>query len=240
MAAAQLAAGSSALYTGGAEGTNLRRPRSYAPLLSSRNAAAGRYRRGAGSTSSPAAKPHLLTRARVTSVAGSATASATTASPPTVPRQPETRAPPSGPPRETPAAEVSEKVWRSMGTKATKAVPAVRLLTCYDDTVDAIVREMNKTAAGDRIEFSVYVMEPGRARACHRSKCSFTRLLRGFQRPSRGFQRLSKGDHLSDAVRCDDLDESYPFNRRRRRCRCHRYLCPHACRRRRRRCRPRP
>jgi hypothetical protein len=52
-------------------------------------------------------------------------------------------------------------VWRAMGTRPTKAVPAVRLLTCYDDTVAAIVQEMDNTKAGDRIEFSVYVLEPG-------------------------------------------------------------------------------
>jgi len=40
-------------------------------------------------------------------------------------------------------------------------VPSVRLLTSYDDTVNAIVWEMDHTAAGDRIEFSVYVLEPG-------------------------------------------------------------------------------
>jgi phosphatidylserine/phosphatidylglycerophosphate/cardiolipin synthase-like enzyme len=35
------------------------------------------------------------------------------------------------------------------------------LLTSYDDVVRAIVNEMDRTAAGDRVEFSVYVMEPG-------------------------------------------------------------------------------
>jgi len=40
-------------------------------------------------------------------------------------------------------------------------VPSVRLLTSYDDTVNAIVWEMDHTVAGDRIEFSVYVLEPG-------------------------------------------------------------------------------
>jgi hypothetical protein len=39
--------------------------------------------------------------------------------------------------------------------------PPVRLLTSYDDVVRAIVNEMDRTAAGDRVEFSVYVMEPG-------------------------------------------------------------------------------
>lgn len=185
MVAAQLAAGSAAHYNGGAEGTNLRRPRSYSPFLSTRNAAAGRYRRGAGLTPSPAAKkPHLLTRARVSSVAGSPS-STTTSPPPTAPRHTETRAPPSGLSRRTPAAEVSQKVWRNMGTKPTKAVPAVRLLTCYDDTVDAIVREMNNTAAGDRIEFSVYVMEPGKACVCHHSKYSFTRTHAHTHTPTR-------------------------------------------------------
>ena len=39
--------------------------------------------------------------------------------------------------------------------------PPVRLLTHYDAVVDCIVHEMDRTAAGDRVEFSVYVLEPG-------------------------------------------------------------------------------
>ena len=39
--------------------------------------------------------------------------------------------------------------------------PPVRLLTNYDAVVDCIVHEMDRTAAGDRVEFSVYVLEPG-------------------------------------------------------------------------------
>ena len=42
-----------------------------------------------------------------------------------------------------------------------RGAPPVRLLTSYDDVVRAIVSEMDRTAAGDRVEFSVYVMEPG-------------------------------------------------------------------------------
>ena len=37
--------------------------------------------------------------------------------------------------------------------------PPVRLLTHYDAVVDCIVHEMDRTAAGDRVEFSVYVLE---------------------------------------------------------------------------------
>ena len=48
-------------------------------------------------------------------------------------------------------------VWRVSGPKS----PPVRLLTSYDEVVRAIVAEMDRTAAGDRVEFSVYVMEPG-------------------------------------------------------------------------------
>ena len=40
-------------------------------------------------------------------------------------------------------------------------VPPVRLLTSYDQTVATIVEEINRTAKGDRVEFSVYVLEPG-------------------------------------------------------------------------------
>ena len=78
---------------------------------------------------------------------------------------PPTRPPqPAGPPLDlsrASEAEASGKLWRHMGTRPTKEVPAVRLLRCYDDTVDAIVLEMDDTREGDRIEFSVYVLEPG-------------------------------------------------------------------------------
>ena len=43
----------------------------------------------------------------------------------------------------------------------TSKVPPVRLLTSYDQTVATIVEEINRTASGDRVEFSVYVLEPG-------------------------------------------------------------------------------
>ena len=36
----------------------------------------------------------------------------------------------------------------------------MRLLTSYDQTVATIVEEINRTASGDRVEFSVYVLEP--------------------------------------------------------------------------------
>ena len=49
-------------------------------------------------------------------------------------------------------------VWRVSGGSSS---PPVRLLTSYGDVVRAIVAEMDRTAAGDRVEFSVYVMEPG-------------------------------------------------------------------------------
>ena len=48
-------------------------------------------------------------------------------------------------------------VWRVSGPQS----PPVRLLTSYDAVVRTIVAEMDRTAAGDRVEFSVYVMEPG-------------------------------------------------------------------------------
>lgn len=44
---------------------------------------------------------------------------------------------------------------------ASDPVPPVRLLTCYDETVDVIVREVDATRFGDRVEFCVYVLEPG-------------------------------------------------------------------------------
>jgi hypothetical protein len=37
--------------------------------------------------------------------------------------------------------------------------PPVRLLVNYDQVIDAIVCELDKTTRGDRVEFSVYVLE---------------------------------------------------------------------------------
>ena len=54
-------------------------------------------------------------------------------------------------------------------------VAPVRLLACYDDVV-ACICEMGRTAAGDRVEFSVYVLEPGE---------STERVLRSLRRAAR-------------------------------------------------------
>jgi phosphatidylserine/phosphatidylglycerophosphate/cardiolipin synthase-like enzyme len=50
------------------------------------------------------------------------------------------------------------------------------LLACYDDVVACICEEMDRTAAGDRVEFSVYVLEPGE---------STERVLRSMRRAAR-------------------------------------------------------
>ena len=55
-------------------------------------------------------------------------------------------------------------------------VAPVRLLACYDDVVACICEEMDRTAAGDRVEFSVYVLEPGE---------STERVLRSMRRAAR-------------------------------------------------------
>ena len=52
----------------------------------------------------------------------------------------------------------------------------MRLLACYDDVVACICEEMDRTAAGDRVEFSVYVLEPGE---------STERVLRSMRRAAR-------------------------------------------------------
>ena len=84
-------------------------------------------------------------------------------------------------------------VWRVSGPKS----PPVRLLTSYDEVVRAIVAEMDRTAAGDRVEFSVYVMEPGASRTPCCARCAAPRAGR-----SRGLLAgLFGGERIHQLVR---------------------------------------
>ena len=65
------------------------------------------------------------------------------------------------PPDEMIAARRRRVATRKNAGSPTSKVPPVRLLTSYDQTVSTIVEEINRTGSGDRVEFSVYVLEPG-------------------------------------------------------------------------------
>ena len=47
------------------------------------------------------------------------------------------------------------------GPTESKSNPPVQLLRNYDMVIETILSEMNRTQSGDRVEFSVYVLEPG-------------------------------------------------------------------------------
>ena len=51
---------------------------------------------------------------------------------------------------------------RATGTTTAKCRP-LRLLSTYDDVVEALCRELGTTSAGDEVEFSVYVFERGKS-----------------------------------------------------------------------------
>ena len=59
------------------------------------------------------------------------------------------------------AARRRRVATRKNAGSPTSKVPPVRLLTSYDQTVATIVEEINRTGSGDRVEFCVYVLEPG-------------------------------------------------------------------------------